>query len=439
ASRRSSKCSDWRATFLPFISCPLTADESYLGSAVRNNSTAIAHPDGGGIDLLCAWTLAFWAAGVCTADIYRNANGSMKLVRVSRPPVQTVMESGVLASWLPMLRARRREIFSKRLEKLAGALLLLAGLASLVGCQGVSTGTKIIVVGQLTLNPASEAFGSVAVGDRQSQTVTVTNSGSSVSISQVSVSGTGFQLSGITTPLTLNASQSTTFTVAFAPQTTGSASGTVTLTSNASDPTLAIGLSGTGTTATGQLAVSPTTLALGSVEVDTSGTASGSLSASGASVTVTAASTNDSVFSVGGLSLPVTIPAGQSVPFTVTFSPLTTEAASATLTFTSNVQPSTTTEALTGTGTSAPTHTVNLSWDASTSPNISGYNIYRAVYSGSCGSYSKVNSVLNTSTLYTDSSVVDGTSYCYTSTAVTSSNEESGYSNIVSNVQIPAS
>jgi len=338
-----------------------------------------------------------------------------------------------------MLRARRREIFSKRLEKLAGALLLLAGLASLVGCQGVSTGTKIIVVGQLTLNPASEAFGSVAVGDRQSQTVTVTNSGSSVSISQVSVSGTGFQLSGITTPLTLNASQSTTFTVAFAPQTTGSASGTVTLTSNASDPTLAIGLSGTGTTATGQLAVSPTTLALGSVEVDTSGTASGSLSASGASVTVTAASTNDSVFSVGGLSLPVTIPAGQSVPFTVTFSPLTTEAASATLTFTSNVQPSTTTEALTGTGTSAPTHTVNLSWDASTSPNISGYNIYRAVYSGSCGSYSKVNSVLNTSTLYTDSSVVDGTSYCYTSTAVNSSNEESGYSNIVSNVQIPAS
>ena len=80
-----------------------------------------------------------------------------------------------------------------------------------------------------------------------------------------------------------------------------------------------------------------------------------------------------------------------------------------------------------------------MSWDASPSSNISGYNIYRAVYSGSCGSYSKVNSVLNTSTLYTDSSVVDGTSYCYTSTAVNSSNEESGYSNIVSNVQIPAS
>jgi hypothetical protein len=43
----------------------------------------------------------------------------------------------------------------------------------------------------------------------------------------------------------------------------------------------------------------------------------------------------------------------------------------------------------------------------------------------------------NTSTLYTDSSVVDGTSYCYASTALNTNNEESGYSNIVSNIQIP--
>jgi fibronectin type 3 domain-containing protein len=46
--------------------------------------------------------------------------------------------------------------------------------------------------------------------------------------------------------------------------------------------------------------------------------------------------------------------------------------------------------------------------------------------------------VLNTSTSYTDSVVVNGTSYCYAATAVDSSNQESGYSNIASNVQIPA-
>jgi hypothetical protein len=245
-------------------------------------------------------------------------------------------------------------------------------------------------------------------------------------------------VSGITAPVTLTAGQGATFSVAFTPTTAGSVSGSVTITSNATNPTLTIGLSGTGTTAVGTLAVAPTTLGLGSVVVGTSGTASGSLTASGASVTVTAANSSNSVFSVGGLSLPVTIPAGQSVPFQVTFSPKVTGAVSATLTFTSNAQPASTVEQLTGTGTPAPVHTVNLSWTASTSSNISGYNIYRAVYVSSCGSFSKINSLLNTGVLYTDAVVVDGTSYCYATTAVDSSNQESSYSNIVSNVQIPA-
>jgi centrosomal CEP192-like protein/uncharacterized protein DUF1573/ASPM-SPD-2-Hydin domain-containing protein len=295
-----------------------------------------------------------------------------------------------------------------------------------------------VAPGALGSNPTSLSFGSVTVGSNQSLSETVTNTGgSSVTISQVGVSGTGFSLSGITAPVTLTAGQSASFSVTFTPASAGSVSGNVTITSNATNPTLTIPLSGTGTAAAGQLTVTPATLALGSVVVGTSGTASGSLTASGANVTVTAAGTNNSVFSVSGLSLPVTIPAGQSTSFTVTFSPLVSGAASATLTFTSNAQPATTTEALTGTGTPAPTHTVNLSWNASTSSNISGYNIYRAVYVNSCGSFSKINSVLNTGLLYSDLAVVDGTSYCYATTAVNTSNEESGYSNIVSNVQIP--
>jgi Abnormal spindle-like microcephaly-assoc'd, ASPM-SPD-2-Hydin/Protein of unknown function (DUF1573) len=297
---------------------------------------------------------------------------------------------------------------------------------------GVATGT-------LGSNPTSLSFGSVTVGSNQSLLETVTNTGgASVTISQVAISGTGFSLSGISTPVTLTSGQSASFTVMFTPASAGSASGNVTVTSNASNPSLTIPLSGTGSAAVGQLTVNPTTLNLGSVVVGTSGTASGSLTASGANVTITAANSNNSVFSVGGLSLPVTIPAGQSTSFTVTFSPLTTGVASGSLTFTSNAQPSTTVETLSGTGTPAPSHSVNLSWNASTSQNISGYNIYRSVYTSSCGSYSKINGVLNTGTLYTDSSVIDGTSYCYAATAVDTSDEESGYSNIVSNVQIPA-
>jgi fibronectin type 3 domain-containing protein len=45
--------------------------------------------------------------------------------------------------------------------------------------------------------------------------------------------------------------------------------------------------------------------------------------------------------------------------------------------------------------------------------------------------------LLNTGLLYTDPAVIDGDSYCYAVTAVDTSNQESGYSNIASNVQIP--
>ena len=302
----------------------------------------------------------------------------------------------------------------------------------------VLSGTGI-AAGDLTPSLSSEAFGSVTVGNKQTVSETLTNTGGeSVTISQVAISGTGFSLSGITAPVTLTSGQSATFSVTFTPASAGSASGAVTITSNGSNPTLSIPLSGTGTAAIGQLAVTPTTLAEGSVVVGTSSTASGSLTASTASVTVTAVSSNNSAFSVSGLSLPVTIPAGQSTSFTVIFSPQATGAASGTLTFASNAQPSTTTETVTGTGTPAPVHSVALSWTASTSPDIAGYNIYRALYTSSCGSFSMINSGLNASTAYTDSLVTDGTSYCYATTAVNSSNEESGYSNVVSNVQIPA-
>ncbi|MGA7550777.1 MAG: choice-of-anchor D domain-containing protein [Candidatus Sulfotelmatobacter sp.] len=299
------------------------------------------------------------------------------------------------------------------------------------------TGVALAALGS---SPTSLAFGSVQVGNSQALAETVSNTGgSSLTLSQVGISGTGFTLSGITTPVTLTPGQSASFSVSFTPQSASSASGSLTITSNASNPTLTIPVSGTGTAAAGQLTANPSTLALGSVVVGTSGTASGSLNASAANVTVTAASTNNSQFTVGGLALPITIPAGQSAPFTVTFSPPVAGAASATLTFTSNAQPSTATETLTGTGTPAPAHTVSLSWSASSSSDISGYNIYRAVYTSSCGSYSKINgSTLDTVTTYSDSSVTDGANYCYATTAVNSSNEESGYSNVVSDVQIPS-
>jgi hypothetical protein len=293
--------------------------------------------------------------------------------------------------------------------------------------------------GALGANPTSLSYGTVQTGKSQALSETLTNTGgSSVTISKVGVTGTGFTLSGITPPVTVAAGQTATFTVTFAPLTATSASGSVTVTSNGSNPSLTIPLTGTGSVTPGVLTAAPTPVAEGSVVAGTSATASGTLSASGTNVTVTAASSSNSRFAISGLSLPVIIPAGQSAPFTITYSPLVAGADSATLTFTSTAQTATTIDTATGTATPAPVHSVALSWIASTSANISGYNIYRAIYVSSCGGFSKINGAsLNTSTTYTDSVVTNGTNYCYATTAVDSTNAESAYSNIVSNVQIP--
>ncbi len=97
---------------------------------------------------------------------------------------------------------------------------------------------------------------------------------------------------------------------------------------------------------------------------------------------------------------------------------------------------STSPETPVSTGSGASVHSVNLAWDPSTSADVSGYNVYRAVYTNSCGSFSRINSTVVTMTSYTDSGVTDGVTYCYATTAVSSSGE-SGYSNIVTGVQIP--
>ncbi|MFY9561027.1 MAG: choice-of-anchor D domain-containing protein, partial [Terriglobales bacterium] len=96
-----------------------------------------------------------------------------------------------------------------------------------------------VTQGQITPNPASLSFGNVAVGSSKTLTETLTNSGgSSLTISAASASGTGFSLSGLALPLTLNAGQSTTFSVQFAPTATGGVSGSIAITSNGANPNL---------------------------------------------------------------------------------------------------------------------------------------------------------------------------------------------------------
>ncbi|HLW88710.1 MAG TPA: choice-of-anchor D domain-containing protein [Terriglobales bacterium] len=280
--------------------------------------------------------------------------------------------------------------------------------------------------GTLTPTQPSINFGNVQVGNNKSLSETITNTGGSdVTISQAKATGTGFSVSGIVPPLTLSVGQSITFSVVFTPPSAGSDSGNLAITSNASNSTLNIPLAGIGNP-TGTLAVNPTSLNFGSVVVGNSSQKTAQLVASGATVTVSSVNLSNGEFTVSGLSFPVTIPAGQGAQFTVTFTPQSTGAASGTASFVSDASNSPTVLGLSGTGTQAAQHSVLLNWTASTSPSITGYNIYRGTISG--GPYSKIFS-MDQNTDYTDSTVANGTTYYYVTTAVDSNSQESGYSN----------
>lgn len=75
----------------------------------------------------------------------------------------------------------------------------------------------------------------------------------------------------------------------------------------------------------------------------------------------------------------------------------------------------------------AVSHSVSLTWTASTSANIAGYNVYRSTTSG--GPYTQLNASLLTTTSYTDNSVTAGQTYYYVATSVDTSNDQGAYSN----------
>jgi len=159
------------------------------------------------------------------------------------------------------------------------------------------------------------------------------------------------------------------------------------------------------------------------VAVGGSQTQNGSLTASGTSITVSSASWNGTGYSLSGITFPVTVPAGQSVPFKVTFAPQSAGTFSGSVSFFSNASNSPGKETMTGT---AIQHSVALSWNPSTS-TVSGYNVYRGSQSG--GPYSKLNSSLSPGATFTDTSVQAGLTYFYVVTAVDASSQESVFSN----------
>ena len=172
-----------------------------------------------------------------------------------------------------------------------------------------------------------------------------------------------------------------------------------------------------------QLTVSPSSLNFGSIGVGNSKTLTGTLKASQGVVKVSTAEWSGPGYALSGISFPVTIAEGHSIPFQVTFTPPASGAAHGRLTFITDAEISPSAQTLSGNGAA---HLISLAWQPSSSPVV-GYNVYRGTESG--GPYSRLNSSPLSSHTYTDDAVQSGLTYYYVLRAVSSNLTESAASN----------
>ena len=301
-----------------------------------------------------------------------------------------------------------------------------AGLA-LAEDQPVGTPSSHTAQTQLTCVATKLELGEVAVGQTRDRLITITNSGTTrLIVLSAASTGTEFGLNGLDLPLTLAAGESFTFGITFAPQRSGRVDGSISIVSEAPNQTLTIQLSGTGR-ATGQLQVTPATIDFGDASVGSTGTQKRSTYRERCRCNCLFRNNKQRKLSIeGGQSLPFTIPAGHSVPFTVTFVRHGSDSSSAILSFASDAENSLTEQAVTVRMVGPRQHKVQLSWKASTSKHVAGYNLYRG--NRRRGPYEKINHSLDPSTNYIDRHVVAGCTYYYVARAVNLKGQESKFS-----------
>jgi hypothetical protein len=146
-------------------------------------------------------------------------------------------------------------------------------------------------------------------------------------------------------------------------------------------------------------------------------------------VTISSVTISGAGYTASGIQSGQIVKPGQTATLNVTFAPSGTGSLSGTVQVNSNASNSPASVTLSGIGVQSVSHSVTLTWTASTSV-VTGYNVYRSSISG--GPYTKLNSTLIAATTYDDTAVQSGQTYFYVVTSVDSSNVESADSSEVS-------
>jgi hypothetical protein len=187
---------------------------------------------------------------------------------------------------------------------------------------GVLPASARATIIQLASTPSSLRFGDVIVGQTETLLVTVTNNGqTSATISAITANSSQFTVSNVSLPFIMLAGQSLEFNVSYTPKDTGWTSGTIKLSSTASNATLVIDLSGNGVSSE-SLTVTPAVISFGQVATGSTTTIPLVLTNSKTwKMTLPAATVTGNGFSFSGATFPLTLSAGQSVTLNVKFAP----------------------------------------------------------------------------------------------------------------------
>ena len=217
------------------------------------------------------------------------------------------------------------------------------------------TGTAPLV----SIAPSSIPFGNILVGQTSSASnVTVTNAGTAdLTVSSISITGTNaaeFAFTSATLPITVPAGQNTVIPVTFTPASSGAKSASLTIADNVPGSPQTVALTGTGIAPAvtlgaasinfGNQLTGTTSNPATTLQVTNSGTANLTIS------NIQINGTNATLFGFSSASLPINLAPNASTNISVTFTPDTTGAKSASLVITDNAANSPQSVSLSGTG-----------------------------------------------------------------------------------------
>jgi hypothetical protein len=297
--------------------------------------------------------------------------------------------------------------------------------------------------GSMSASPSSIAFGNQAAGTTAAPVaVTLTNNDPTNTFTVQNIFSTSgpFSVSGPALPLALAPLQSMTVNVTFTPSGTGPVSGLFGFTTyhgfRISVPLSGAGISGSGPL----LSANPATLNFGMASAGAPSLETTNLYNAGtASIAVTSLLFSDPGITVVGMYPGLVLAPGQTATMAALFAPGSDGVTAGTITIGSTASNSPlvlnwSVAQAGGIGAPAVAPTgpppVDLSWNASTSADVIGYNVYRGLISG--GPYFLLTPVPVAATNYVDASVSSSQTFFYVVTSVDAWGDESAYSSEVS-------